>query len=594
MERNLSRPLPRIPNERHEYNSNVAESSLIQQNGQEQRGHSTQPNAAHVQQPRISNRVSRQQFQNSVMLLHHDMDAQHDSSRQHTAAGLQTGTETKTSGPPPRSHQQLYVNNIPSQTSTNLANPEKTESEDTSAGVSQESSRQSYVEKQREAEQVHTKADPGDISSRIQSQASQGGHKGKSAIFKGRGDSDQPYRPRDLIRRVLFRKNQRKADLENEPPFYFQNEQGLVPQPNWPFGVHSRSSRNNDSGRVQLEPLTQREIRLLLRNPLIRNGNMGPLPTPDGVTPPRPPPHVFGTTSRPERAGWGPQLPIRRLTGLKRRNAQRRRPKSRMQQDFESFDDQFNARFRRGSVARDVREKYCSPVELARYNSVMVRIDEVSESSDSESVHTSAPEEAITSDTPEVNFNVETLPDNHQHQGGETGARQKDKSPRNPPPTTDEQDASSGQKTQRRSGSNKSTGTGSHRSPMLRRLPLVVRGPRPDPASLSASSSAPYPSQSSPPMTATTQTSTPASDTEPESKSEPQFDHLAQDEPGCGRPGCTRAACSRLRGTFRMPVPGGTRSESKSHEGGSGSAVEERSEDDIVSVGNGLSFLRLN
>ncbi|KAG6362017.1 hypothetical protein INS49_010246 [Diaporthe citri] len=319
---------------------------------------------------------------------------------------------------------------------------------------------------------------------------------------------------------------------------------------------------------------------------------MGPSPTPDGVTPPRPPPHIYGITPGPQRTGRWDLPRISRLAGLKRRNAQRRSSKSALQQNFESYNDRFNARFRRGSAARDVHRNYSSPVELAQHKLAendypMYRIEEAShEPPASESTQKSTSGKP---NVPKDHPDGQTLLKNCQYREGEGGAPQKDGSPQRSSQTTEEEDAPSGQKTQHQNDGKETPSTIARIHPSPRRFPLMTKGPRPAPMSLSTSSSAPSTPPSSAPLTAATQASPAAS----ESELEPKSAHLAQDEAGCSAVGCTWEDCSRIRGTFRMPLPSAA-GESKPENDSGGSAAETRSEDDIVSVGNGFSFLRLN
>ncbi|KAI7774599.1 hypothetical protein LA080_008070 [Diaporthe eres] len=462
----------------------------------------------------------------------------------------------------------------------------------TSTEVGQNSSGQSYVDKHREAQKVHSKTHPGDISSLLQPQPSRGSQMVKKSLFRGRHDSDHPRRRRHLIRKKLAPRRQPETDSSNEPAFFLQNENSLATPPNWPFGVTPTSSRNDVNQRAQHHPLTQREIRLLLGNPLIRDGNMGPLPIPDAVRSPRPPPHVYDTIPGPEINGiWSPPT-IPRLTGLKRRNAQRRSSNPALQQKFESYNDRFNSRFRRGSAARDVHVDYSSPFEIAEHKLAgnkfpMYQIEEAShEPPDSESTQKSTSGKP---DVPTDHSGGEILFEHCQHLEGEAGVPQKVEGPQRFPQTTEEQDAPSGQRTQHQNDGNETPSTSARIHPSPRRYPHVVKGPRPAPTSLSTSSSAPSTPPSSTPPTAATQASTATS----ESASEPKSEHLARVDHECVTAGCTWKDCSRIRGTFRMPLPGAV-GESKPENGGGSSAAETRSEDDIVSVGNGFSFLRLN
>lgn len=593
MEGNTPRKLPQIPGERLGAKSNVAESSSVHQSGPRRREDITRQDEQHtdMQQRRISARVSQQQFQESVMLLRHKMDAQKNDSRQRLPHGLQRRPAVRYTGTPPR-HRRQFDGNTPPPMSTNAVAPESKSSGHISTEACQNSSGESYVEKHREAQQVHTRAHPGDISSLLQSQTSRGSHMTKKSLFRGRGGSDHPRRRRYLIRKRLAPMRQYSTVLGDEPAFYLQNEPGLTTPPNWPFGVTGTSGRNNVNQRAQHRPLTQREIRLLLRNPLIRDGNMGPLPVPDGVTPPRPPPHVYGIASGPPETGIRDPLPVPRLTGLERRNAQRRSSNPTLQEKFESHNDRFNARFRRGSAAKDVHSDYSSPLELARESlqgntRPIFRIEEEShEPPNSESTQETTSERPV---APKDDPDGEILLERRQLRG-EAGAPQKDGSPQRSSQATQEQEAPSGQKTKLQNDGNKTSSTKARIHPSPRRFPLVVKGPRPAPASLSTSSSAPSTPPSSAPPTAATQISTPTSS---ESEPKPKSEHLAQDEHACGTAGCTWKDCSRIRGTSKMPLPGAA-GESKPENSGSSSAVETRSEDDIVSVGNGFSFLRLN
>lgn len=538
------------------------------------------------------------------MLLRRQMDAQNDGSRQRSAHGLQRRPAVRYPGTHSRHRQSFDDNNTPSQVSTDAFPAESKASGHISTEVYQNSSGESYVEKQREAQKVHTRAHPGDISSLLKPQPSRGSHKEKKSLFRGRRGSDYPYRRRGLLRKMPAPMRRRRTASGDEPAFYLENEHSLTTPPNWPFGVSATSGRNNVNRKAQHQPLTHREIRLVLRNPHIRDGNMGPLPVPDGLTPPRPPPHVYGTNPGLQKTGaWG-SLTIPGLTGLKRRNAQRRKsPKSKLQNNFESYNDRFNSRFRRGSAARDVHVKYASPLERALHHApgktVLSPILEASH----EPPHNASAQKSTSErpDAPKDDADGGNLLEHSQHREGEAEAPQKDESPERPSQTAEEQDEPSGQKTQHRNDANETPSTSARLHPSPRRFPLVVKGPRPIPTSLSTSSSAPStPPSSAPPTAAATQAHTPASEPEPEPEPEPKCAaHSARDGPGCSAAGCTWEDCSRVRGTFRMPLPGAAGGSSRPEDvggggGSSSSAAQKGSEDDIVSVGNGFSFLRLN
>lgn len=556
MERLHFRPLPQIPDARPKDRLNFAEASPIHQSGNHQRGHLAPPDQRHegVQQPRVSAR--QRQLQESITLLRRDVDARNDSSPQSFRNRLQRRNAVRFPG----THSQ-QLRDDESTFSTDAISPGPTASGPMSTEVCHKSSGQSYVEKQREEQQVHTKTHPSDIKSLLQPQPSPSSHRAKYTVFKRRGGSDQPCWRRDHARKLVSRRRQRKAAPGETLQFHLEDSQRLKSPPNWPFGRDANPGRTQSSGKTQHYPLTQREIRLLLRNPLIHDGNMGLLPTPPWAIPPRPPPHFFGIAPGPEKTG----RPLPKLPGLKRRNAQRRSPQSPLQERFDSYNDRFNARFRRGSAARDVHVTYSSPVELARRRSILPQIQEADyESSDSESTR--------------------------QEEGG-AEVYKEDESPQHPPTTTtDEQDTSSEQKPEHQNGIDKPPSTHSHTTSEPRRFPLVVKGPRPAPASCSASTSAPSTPPSSAPRTAVTRASTPTSESELEPKCESE--HLVESGHGCGMSGCTWADCSRIRGTFKMPPPGAA-AESQP-EGRCRRAAETTSEDDIVSVGNGFSFLRLN
>lgn len=565
MERPHIRPLPQIPDERPKDTINFAEASPIHQSGNHQIGHMAPPDEPDedVQQPRVSAR--QRQLQESIMLLRRDVDAQNDLSPRRSRNRLQRRNAVRYPGTHPCHQQQRDGNSTQWQSSTDAISPGPTASGPMSTEVYHRPSGQSYVEKQREEQQVHTKTHPGDIKSLLRPQPSRSSHRVKHSFFKRRGGSDQPCWRRNHNRKLITRRRQHGDAPGDRLQFHLGDSQRLKSPPNWPFGRDANPGRFTSSGQAQHYPLTQREIRLLLRNPLIRDGNMGPIPTPLWATPPRPPPHMFGIAPEPEKA----ERPLPKLPGLKRRNAQRRGTKSALQEDIESYDfesykDRFNARFRRGSAARDVHVTYSSPVELARRRSVLPQIQEVDyESTDSEST---------------------------RQEDGETEACQEDEHPQHPPTTTDEQDKSSEEKPQHQNGSNEPPGTNQYTTSTPRRFPLVVKGPRPVPASVSTSSSTPSTPPSSAPRTAVIRASTPASEAELEQKCESE--HLPQDGPGCGTPGCTWADCSRIRGTFKMPPPGAAAEGEP--EGRYGRAADTTSEDDVVSVGNGFSFLRLN
>ncbi|KAH8762518.1 hypothetical protein F5883DRAFT_646575 [Diaporthe sp. PMI_573] len=310
---------------------------------------------------------------------------------------------------------------------------------------------------------------------------------------------------------------------------------------------------------------------------------MGSLPTPEGLTRPRPPPHVYGITPEPRETGRASHLPVRRLTGLKRRNAQRRSSKSPAQQDFESFHDEFYARFRRGGAARDVNVVYLSPIDLARRKSVLPRIQEAAhKSSGSGTRHQSALDDHF---IPQVSFDGEPLLEKYEHQ------EETDDSPWLLGSTTERRVSLPAQKTQHQSCGNEQNKTGARTATSLRRLSFVIRGPRSAPATASVSSSTPLTPPSATP-TAATHAPTSASEPAPEPELESESKHHIQDETWCGTAGCQWTDCSRIRGNFKMPVPGAVGENKPEHDGKS--AAGGRNEDDIVSVGEGFSFLKLN
>lgn len=557
MERNTSRLLPQTPEEKLEDSPEVSGSLPVYQRRHRQRGHLNRPNEPQkdVQQPPTAARVSNRQFHENVLLLHHNVDAHDDSLPPRLENELQRRFEARYSGPLPRHLQKPGDNSkTPSKMSTDAVTPESTDSGPISAAVSQELESQSYVEKRREEQQVHAKAHLGDVGTRLQRKASRGRHIVKNTLFKGRGLPD--------LQQILARRRKRKADPGTISQLGLHDGQSLAAPVNWPFGCKATS---RDSGRTRHHSLAKRGMGLLLRNPPIRDGNMGPLPTPTGLTPPQPPPHVYGIHSEARETGRVSCLQVPRLPGLRRRNAQRRNPKPVLQEDFESLNDRFNARFRRGTAARDVHVKYASPVELVRRRSMLAQIQE-------------APNESSASEPT-------------QREGGETGPYQKDESHQHARPTTDEKDTSSEQKTQHQSGGDKIPMAELYKDYGLRRFSLVIRGPRPAPTSPSTSSSNPTALSSSATLTPETRASTPPSEIELQPRSEPES--RTQNGSGCGTPGRTRANCSHIRGTFQKPLPGAAGKE-ESENGGGSSAAAERSEDDIVPLGNGFSFLRLN
>lgn len=560
MERLHIRPLPQIPDGRPKDTFTFAEASPTHQSEDHQRGHMAPLDEPHedVQQPRVS--AGQRQLQESIMLLRHDVDAQNDSSPRRSRDRLQRRNAVRYPGPHPSQRQQRDGNSTPWQSSTDAVSLGPTASGTMSTKLCHRPSGQSYVEKQREEQQVHTKAHSGDIKSLLRPQPSRSSHRAKYTFFKRRGGWDQPCWRRNHTWKLISRRRQHGDAPSDRLQFHLEDSQRLKSPPNWPFGRDANSCQYKSSGQAQHYPLTHREIRLLLRNPLIRDGNMGPVPTPPWATPPQPPPHIFGIALGPEKVG----RPLPKLPGLKRRNAQRRGTKSAQQEDFESYSDRFNARFRRGSAARNVHVTYSSPVELARRRSILPQIQEADyESSDSEST---------------------------RKEGKDIEASKEDETPQHPPLTTDEQDTSSEEQPQHQNSSNEPPRTNAHTTSTPRRFPLVVKGPKPVPAGLSTSSSAQSTPPSSAPRTAVARASTPISEAELEPKCEAE--HLPQNGPRCGTPGCTWVDCSRIRGTFRLPPPGAAADGEV--EGRSRRAAETTSEDDIVSVGNGFSFLRLN
>lgn len=557
MERLHFRPLPQIPDERPKDTLNFAEASPIHQSGYHQRDYMAPSNERHegVQQPRVS--AQQRQLQDSIMLLRRDVDGHNDSSPRIFRNRLQRRDAVRFPGT--HSQQLRDDDSTPWHPSTDADSPGPTASGPMYTEVCHRSSGQSYVEKQREEQQVHTKTHPGDIKSLLRPQPSRSSHRAKHPFFKRRGGLEQPWR-RDHPRKLISRRRQHGAAPGETLHFYPEDSERLKSPPNWPFGRDANPGWYKSGGRVQHYPLTQREIRLLLRNPLIRDGNMGLLPTPPWAIPPRPPPYFFGIAPGPEKTG----RPLPKVPGLRRRNAIRRSPQSPLQERFDSYNDRFNAKFRRGRAAGDVHVTYSSPVELARRRSILPQILEADyESSDSEST---------------------------RQEGGETEACEEEEIPQHAASITDEQDKSSEEQSQHQNGSNEPPNTNTHTPTTPRRFPLVLRGPRSAPPSLSRSSSAPSTPPSSAPRTAVTRASTPTSESELEPKCESE--HLAQDGSGCGMSGCTWADCSRIRGTFRLPPPGAAAEGQP--EGRYRRTAETTSEDDIVSVGNGFSFLRLN
>lgn len=557
MERNPFRSLPQISEGRPNEISKDTELPLVRQSGRRQRGLPSRADEAHadVQQPRASDRVSKQQFQDSIMRIHREMDIQDDSSQPRATDEIQELTVANYHESPPQPQRQFDSNSTRSCEST---------------GGLQKSSGQSYVQKQRDSQKVRSKAHPGGISGLLRAQAPQ----------------DRPNR-RELIRRKLARKRHCKTSSDNKSPPILPNQQSVTAPPNWPFGVNPISRQNNIGEGVQYRPLSMREIRLLLRNPHIRNGNMGHLPTPEGFMPPQPPMHVYGTTSEPNKTGKRFRMPARLLTGLKRRNAQRRSSKSPAQQNVESFPTQSRAKFQRGRAARDVKIVYSSPADLARRKSIMPQIQEAAnESSDSGFGHNSAPE-----DDPgdrHLHFEGDTLLKQHQLQeNSEIEPRQSDDIPQAVGSRTETRGLSSVQKTNHQNSGDEPPSTGACKGSGLRRFSFAIRGSRLAPQTLSGSSSTSFTPPSSTSLTAATQTSTPAS--EPDST---DSKHLAQDGTWCGTAGCTWPDCSHIRGTFKLPVPGTVGEKKPEHD--DESVAEGENGDVVVSVGNQLSFLKLN
>lgn len=585
MEQNPFKTVSPIPQGRPEDARNAAASSKAHQSRRGQRYYFTRQRGAHVRQPTITRRVSRQQFQQQIRLL----NAQYQYSRQRPACALRRQNAVRHRGPQPRHPQRLGDNNT-------IA-PETEASATGSTKIPQEPSRQSYVERHREAQQVHTKVHPGEVQPIPQPQELGRRHRIKDIFFKRGGDSDQPQRRRDILRQMVSGKSQQNISMSNASPFGLRFEQSSrpTPPPNWPFGVNPAARRNENTKDAQYHPLTHREIHLILGNPLIRDGNMGPLPAPAGVTPPPPPPHVFGIASEPEMTSRRSSLDVPRVEGLRRSNAQRRTLNPQLQEQFEGSNNRFRARFRRGSEGREVYYTFETPMQLARQKSVLPQIQEAScESSDSGSIHTSEPDP---SDAPEVDLDGETPADQYQHQEMiEVRPRWEHRSLQYRPRTPDGQAAPPVQKPQHQgSGGEQPSSTGTGTLPEPRQFKLVVRGPRPAPASLYDSSSTST-RRSSAVLTAATRASTPPLEPEPEPHPKPQLwlelEQPAQKGAECGTSGCMGPECSRIQRTSGMPVPGAG-GEIKP-EGVGSSAAETRSEDDIVSIGNGLSFLRLN
>lgn len=530
---------------------------LAQQRGHLQEDHPAKPYEAHtyVQTP-VCQRVSRREFEESVMLLCRTMDVKNDYSHPNEGVDQQRAV-TDQSGPLPHSQQGCDSNHLAPEATLTWVLP---------SADSQNSYGLSYVEKQREAQKFHSKVQPGDISSLIQPHAPQDRAKLWKAVLKGR----------------LAHRRQCKVASDEASPIRLQNQPIMTKSPNWPFGVTTTSRRNSASRRVQHSPLTTRETQLLLRNPHIRDGNVGYLRTPEGLTRSLPPPHVYGSSPGPEPTGKISHLPARPLTGLKRRNAQRKQPKPPAPQDFTSFHNQCYARFRRGRVARDVNVIYSSPVDLARRKSILPQIQEAAdESAAYECTHSLASQDQYTS---EVKLDRETLLEKPLHR------EETDESPWPLSSITQRRISSSTPK--KENDSSKQNDIGVRTGKPLQRLSFVIRGPRAGPANASlpspTSSTSPSTTQTAAPHTGTsTLTSEPQLKPEPGSESE----HLTEDGPCCSVMGCTWPGCSRIRGVLKMPVPGAMgRSQPEQNKE---SAAEEMS-GDFQLVGNGFAFVKLN
>lgn len=556
MERNLFTSPSKVPEGRLDDLSKFSGPTLAQQRGHLREDHPATAHEAHtnIQTP-VYKRVSRREFEESVVLLCRSMDVQNDSSRQNGRAGPHKPAETDQSGPPLYSQQLCDSNDLA---------PEATSPGALSSGDLQYSYGLSYVERQREAQKTHSRAQPGDISSLIQPHGAQDRAKPRKAVLKGR----------------FAHKRQCKVSSDEVSPIHLQDEQVMTKTPKWPFGVTTASRRNGASRRVQHSPLTTREMQLLLRNPHICDGDKSYLRTPEGLTRPRPSPHVYGSTPGPEPTGKISHLPARPLTGLKRRNAHRKQPKPPDPQELKSFHNHSYARFRRGPVARDVKVIYSSPVDLARRRSILPRIQEAADDpEDDECIHRLASQDQCTS---EVHLDGELLLEEPRHK------EENDKSPC-PLGSTTERRVSLSTPTNE-SGKGKQIDTGVRTTRSLQRLSFVIRGPRPGPERASL----PSPTSSTPPPT--TQKTTPHTSTlaaEPlfEKVPESELEHPMEDEPCCNVAGCTWPGCSRIRGVLKMPVPGAA----------DRSKPEQNTESDakgrngyVKPVVNGFAFVKLN
>jgi hypothetical protein len=465
------------------YISKFVGSLPSQQCGRGHRCHPAQPHKTHAsakaQQPHaVFNRVCQRQFQESVMLLRERMSAQYDSSHPRGNDGPPKLRETECSEPPLCS-QQRFGSNARLKMPANTIAEETILSGSTWTGNFRSPDQLSYVERQRQAREVHSKAHPADIGSLLQPQTQKKSKLWKSALKGGLGSVDRP-----------------KDDIPGSRP---QNQDIVTTTPNWPFGVNPTARRHNVNGGAQSRPLTSRELRLLLGNPQFRDGNMGPLPTPNGLACPRPPPHMYGTTAEHKVPHRVFQLPVPKPIGLKRCNAQRRSHRPPTPQKLLSYHDPYYARFHGGSAARDVNVIFPSPVELARRKSVLPQIQEVSpDSSDSGSILEPATQYQYVA---KVSFENEPLPEQKPHQEGDDKGPQSfgsiaERRGREPSPAQETQHQIKGNEQNRKSALI-ATSRGRLSS---------VKGPRPAPASISASSYALSTRQSA------TRTSTPASE----------------------------------------------------------------------------------
>lgn len=518
-----------------------------------------------IRQPQIPVQDACEQFQGSRSHLRHTTGAQYDLSVQSAAHEPQRRPAMRYSGTNP----SLQHGNINNSTPTSTDIPESATPKPMSNGAFRRHREPSYVELQRKAQQIHSIDSPPGISGPLQPGVLGGTHMDDDAASSGDDDSDQPERRTNFIQQTLSRIFQRKTDTHpwdgsREP--ILQHQQSLTTRPHWPFHYKASSSKNKgfeiaplevDSDEGEEDLLPQGQESLLLRKLFAGHGNRGP-PSPSAGTAP-------------------PQSPK-----LQRRNAQRkthRDPKlpGAAHENIQFHGDRFNANVRRRTKARNVKLIHPSPVELAKRKGILPQIIEVAEEAEeSESSYKlavtppdEAAEENFAPKIHEIFLEGKTIVDRDHEQGGKR-KRQSEVTHQSPHYSTDEKAA---QHDCHDNAHSRSVQT----LPESRRFPLVVK----EAQQTSVIASAP----TSPPSTKSILKPTPATAPAPEPET------LAQSGSQCGTPGCTWPYCSRIRGNFRMPVPD-TDGKVKSDSGSGASEV--RNEADIVSAGNGFSFLRLN